>query len=349
MRGVAAVSVMIFHRRDWFGGDVVFGHAFLAVDFFFLLSGFIIAHAYDQRLSAPHGNIRFLKDRFIRLFPMLFLGAVLAACAVVTTAAVSQTPLPPLFVATFFGHMVAFPVIWGTEYLAFPWNLALWSLFWELVVNLLYVLMFRYLTPRRLIVFTFSCCALMFFVAQRRAGFQVGFTRETHGLLLGLPRVCAAFFLGVSIKRFVQIETKYGPATGLTCIALLMLSFLVPIGWSWSTLYDPLIAYVAYPPLLIVAASSRSALPSFYMLLGAVSYPLYVIHEPSLKLLNDTLATIGFVNGAPSFGEAALLLSVVALLAYLAARFYDEPLRRKLRQRFAREGVRNNVGERTSG
>ncbi len=81
LRGVAAVTVVCFHLFEAFATshiDQRINHGYLAVDFFFILSGFVVGYAYDdrwQRMSAWE----FLKRRFIRLHPLVVLGALIGA------------------------------------------------------------------------------------------------------------------------------------------------------------------------------------------------------------------------------------------------------------------------------
>src|SRR3982750_333356 len=79
LRGIAALSVVMFHFMEWVYTDYTrnfIAHGFLAVDFFFCLSGFVIGYAYDNRIGKM-GVKEFFKSRLIRLHPLVVLGAVL--------------------------------------------------------------------------------------------------------------------------------------------------------------------------------------------------------------------------------------------------------------------------------
>src|SRR5882762_5908334 len=82
LRGVASVIVIVFHVFEAFTGGNKFvqiiNHGYLAVDFFFLLSGFVVAYAYDDRW----GKITtwdFYKRRLVRLQPMVIMGSLIGA------------------------------------------------------------------------------------------------------------------------------------------------------------------------------------------------------------------------------------------------------------------------------
>ena len=80
LRGVAALMVILYHIFEGFATsptDQRFNHGYLAVDFFFVLSGFVIGYAYDDRWKAGFKTKGFFKRRLIRLHPMIVLGFVL--------------------------------------------------------------------------------------------------------------------------------------------------------------------------------------------------------------------------------------------------------------------------------
>lgn len=89
LRGIAALGVVVFHFMEWVFSDYsknFIGHGFLAVDFFFCLSGFVIGYAYDNRIGQM-GVWEFFKSRIIRLHPLVKLGfpglAILLSLALV--------------------------------------------------------------------------------------------------------------------------------------------------------------------------------------------------------------------------------------------------------------------------
>ena len=83
LRGVAAIAIVVFHFMEIAYSDFTknfIAHGFLAVDFFFCLSGFVMAYAYDDRLKGM-GLMAFFKARIIRLHPLVVLGGVLGLLA----------------------------------------------------------------------------------------------------------------------------------------------------------------------------------------------------------------------------------------------------------------------------
>ena len=81
LRGVAAMIVVIFHLFETYSpgpSEQIINHGYLAVDFFFVLSGFVIGYAYDDRWGAM-STWDFFKRRLIRLQPMVILGTLIGA------------------------------------------------------------------------------------------------------------------------------------------------------------------------------------------------------------------------------------------------------------------------------
>ena len=82
LRGIAALLVIWYHIFEGFATSPIdqrFNHGYLAVDFFFILSGFVVGYAYDDRWKTTMNTKDFFKRRLIRLHPMVILGAVLGA------------------------------------------------------------------------------------------------------------------------------------------------------------------------------------------------------------------------------------------------------------------------------
>lgn len=139
LRGLAAVVVVIFHFMEFIIPDFnvnFIAHGYLAVDFFFCLSGFVIAYAYDSRIRKM-GLIPFLKLRLIRLHPLVLIGAIIGMLAFIFD------PFVPLTGNFSFGQnlwifisaclMIPYPVIPERYFNLFHLNPPTWSLFWEYV------------------------------------------------------------------------------------------------------------------------------------------------------------------------------------------------------------------------
>lgn len=332
LRGIAAIAVVMFHRRDWFGGDAFFGHAYLAVDFFFMLSGFVIALAYEKRLSEPGFFWPYLRERMIRLQPLLLLGAALGSVVLMLAVTTGKQPVPELAPLVFLFGFVPLPVFWTTEVFAFPVNPPTWSLFWEIVANLIFGLLAPLLATRILVIAVLSLALIMIGVSIWAPGFEVGFIQGR--LVPGLPRVCLSFFMGVLLLRiyrsgrFPRVKVR-----GIGAVLLLISLVALPIH-PWSAFYDPIVVLVLFPLIVLWTADQEPMFPGFAKFGGELSYPLYVLHEPLLRLVSGAMIMTKASVGMPSIAEGLVRILFVSVLCYVAFKVYDEPLRAWLRPRF---------------
>jgi peptidoglycan/LPS O-acetylase OafA/YrhL len=127
LRGVAALCVVIFHFGEMVISDyskLWIGHGYLAVDFFFCLSGFVLGYAYDDRITTM-GLGSFFKARLIRLHPLVVFGSVLGLIAFYA----NPFGVPPGY------GMIPYAAIHGGGQSLFGLNAPSWSLFWEYVAT----------------------------------------------------------------------------------------------------------------------------------------------------------------------------------------------------------------------
>ena len=173
LRGVAALAIVVFHFMEWVFPDAsknFIGHGFLAVDFFFCLSGFVIGYAYDDRLGKM-GIGEFFKSRLIRLHPLVILGSVLGLIALLVdpfgdhAALHSAGSIFLLFLTSVF--VVPYPVMQERSYNLFSLNAPAWSLFWEYVANIIYAFVLVRLGRRALLILTVIAAAALGFVAYK--------------------------------------------------------------------------------------------------------------------------------------------------------------------------------------
>lgn len=317
LRGVAALAILVFHRR-WLipGGHWVhLEHAPLAVDLFFMLSGFVIAHAYERKLREGMSLAEFVRVRTVRLYPLLLLGGVLG----LLSAAIAHLPVSAFGAAAFSALAIPAPAALAPE--PFFINGPVWSLFFELVVNLAYAAVAAHLTTRRLLGLLALSTAAWLWMFSGHA-LNVGHTYDT--LWLGVIRAAFPFLGGILLHRlFVAGQLPRIPLG----IAPLGLALLVTFALPYSTPpgFD-LICVVAVYPLLIVAGASdtpQGLSARACGLLGALSYPVYILHYPLYRIADVISARIHLRHSM----EFALFAPVILALSMLALKAYDEPVR----------------------
>ncbi len=208
LRGVAALVVLFYHlvqQHDLTA--TAFPFANLAVDFFYMLSGFVVAFAYEQRLqSGAMGFLSFAKVRIVRLYPLILLatsaGIALGflAAAVKHDVTFQQIVLAGTLALLMLPSYV-FPQ-WDTAY---PFNMASWSLTFELFVNALYCAIAPRLTNRRLIQLTACSAVVLAWVALMNHGVSGGYSQKNFAY--GFGRVLFPFFAGVLLYRIQTSAT----------------------------------------------------------------------------------------------------------------------------------------------
>lgn len=335
LRGVAAVAVLLYHLHHWDGGPELFARGYLAVDLFFCLSGFVLAHAYGARLaSGEMGFGAFLLARLVRLWPMIALSALLYALYLTAKSAMGVEPVPlGAVLRALVSGLALVPwfdapaIVGGPE--VFPINGPLWSLWLELWANLLWAPLILVLTPYRMIAVVAASAALL------------GAAWALHGqplhgnlsgtALWGAPRVVLSFLLGVLIHR-ARGAQRPSPLGAALLIALALGAMALPLGLGPA----PDMVFVLVVSPLIVAWGARVAVTGATAIracaaLGAVSYPLYLLHFPLFAWINGTLEVAGLEGpGAPR--QLAMAAAIIALSA-LCLRLYDAPMRAWARRR----------------
>lgn len=328
LRGLAALAILLFHTSRFYpgtGGDLLFGHGYLAVDFFFMLSGFVIAFAYEERLSQPKSFRRFVVDRVIRLQPILVLGTALAITITIVTTVTGGARPPPYFLADALVAGIPLPSLWHLNVRnIFPLNPPSWSLFYEYLVNLLYAALAPWLSTRVLACIVALAAILLVAMSLDTGG-------VTFSILHNVVRAIAAFPLGVLLFRLHRTRRVRLPAwLGAAAAPLLLLTFLLlPDRSLVSAIYDPLVILGIYPLLILAGAAHEPRFPAVARLLGNLSYPLYILHYPVSRAM-----VLMFPEQRRDaelwFGVAVVALSIAVSLA--AWRYYDEPVRRALRR-----------------
>lgn len=358
LRGVAALMVVIYHIFEGYafaGGGIIesLNHGYLAVDFFFILSGFVVGYAYDDRLGKSMKTKDFLKRRLIRLHPMVIMGAVLGAatfCIQGSTQWDGTEISISLVMLSMLCAMLFIPAIPGGCYEIrgngemFPLNGPSWSLFFEYIGNILYALFVRRLSTKLLTAIVVSLgigyTAFAVFDASGYGNMGVGWTLDSINFLGGMLRMLFPFSMGLLLSRnFKPFKVK---GSFWLASSILIIIFAIPyIPSDGNICYNGILEAVCvtliFPILVRLGASGSTAdhkSTAICNFLGRISYPLYMIHYPIMYLFYAWLIE----NKAPAFAEtwqAALGVYVTCIiLALLCMKLYDEPIRRYLAKKF---------------
>ncbi len=366
LRGVAALLVLWYHVLEGysfstglntgeFPAIAPLNHGYLAVDFFFLLSGFVIGYAYDDRWQGGRlTTAGFFKRRLIRLHPMVIIGTViglvmfcLQGCTQwdgtrVATSAVMIAVLLQLFML---------PCLPGASCEVrgngemFPLNGPCWSLFFEYIGNILYAVWLRRLSTKVLtavvILLGFSLIGFAAFDISGDGMLGVGWSMGGWGFPAGLLRMLFPYSLGLLMSRVFR-PTKIRGAFWL-CSLVLFLFFNAPFIASEGTLclnalYDVLCIVCVFPVVVWLAASGKTTdrfSSSVCTFLGNISYPLYVVHYPLMYYFYAWMAETERTTFADTALQTAAVVLGSILLAVLCLKLCDEPVRRWLTKKLS--------------
>jgi len=351
LRGVASVMVIAFHLFEAHSTshlDQVINHGYLAVDFFFGLSGFVVGYAYDDRWGKMSiGD--FFKRRLVRLQPMVIMGMIIGALGFYFQASqlwpgIQAVPLWKMLLVMIIGcTLIPVPLSLDIRgwYEMHPLNGPGWSLFFEYIANILYGLFVRRFskTALTILVFVAACALIHLAVTSSQGDIIGGWSIEPEQLRIGFTRMIYPFFAGLLLYRIGKlIHIK---AAFFWCSVLLIIVLSIPrIGGGqhlWMNgLYDSLSVIFIFPLIIFLGASGEiknKTASRICKFLGDISYPIYITHYPLIYIYT------GWVyDNKPSVSRAlpvALVVFITSIaLGYVCLKVYDEPVRAWLKKKF---------------
>ena len=350
LRGVAAIAIVTRHSPAFWHSVTAYGsipdtagrlpevgplfESYLAVDFFFVLSGFVLMHAYAQKLREGMSTWHFMLVRLIRFYPLYFLALALAllpsAWAALHSRLYGISSSDLVIDATFAILMLPSPFSGAL----FPLNSSAWSLFFELLANAVLALNGRNLTIKRLSVIVAAsglllCCA----VVMQWLGFGNGYGAMDGGtrwssFAAGLLRVLFSFFAGALMYRVWQKwpNQVHMPPVLIAATLVALLAAHPPVFFERP--YDLTVTIIIFPVLVLIGASSK---PSGYWArvflgLGLASYGVYVLQRPVYKIV--VLSGLPTVSFTPSSG--VVFIALLFLVALATDYIFDFPVRQWL-------------------
>lgn len=358
LRGVAAMLVVWYHVFEGFqfaGNKPVIdfiNHGYLAVDFFFMLSGFVIGYAYDDRWGKSLTMGGFFRRRLIRLHPMVMLGALIGAISFLLTGMERWDGTHSTLLLTLIALVCSWlmiPALPGMQRDVrgngemFPLNGPCWSLFFEYIGNILYALIIRRLSTRILAWLTaLLCCALAWFAVTNQSGYGsigVGWTVDTTNLLGGTLRMLCPFTIGMLMSRVFKPIKKVRGAFWICTIILLVL-FHVPFidggtPMSLNGIFEAACIIGVFPIVIWLGASGTTTDNTSRRIcrfLGDISFPLYIVHYQLMYAFYMWLIKTELYTFSETWPIAISTMACSVCIAWLSLRFYDEPIRKWLKK-----------------
>lgn len=328
LRGIAA-ALVVAHHVSWamLNSPRFVGHGYLSVDFFFLLSGFVVARTYEPRLKWSMTFVAYARIRLTRLYPLMALGVIAGFVAYSLIG-----PFIPDRGTRLVAQLLFVPTLWMAGEL-FALNSVQWSLLVELAANGLHAAILRYLTTLRLAAVVASLAVGEVLTAHHFGNLQVGWSARSF--LVGFVRGGFGFFAGVLCYRLHllgRLPTLRVPwpivAVALPVLVVVASHYQLSIRWY----VDPLIVIVAMPAVLIMGINTvmTGVAKTVGKIAGEISYPMYAIQAPVLLAVLGVSKRVA-VDASPY--ALCAVAAVAVLIAATALMFIDRRLQSKMNPR----------------
>lgn len=346
LRGIAAIAVVIYHLPEVMG-SLQMPLAYLAVDMFFLISGVVLAHAYSNRLAGGMTARQFMLARLIRLYPLYFAGTFISILGISAGLAKGLSfevwTLQKLLTAS---GPALFMLPSYTEGILnfYPLNGPTWSLMFELIVNLAFVMAFLKLSNRVLVTTIGISAALLACMAF--AGLSLNIGSEWGNIFGGLPRVFFSFPVGILIYRlFRQGKMPRIRMPIVAIVAMVIAIFSLSPSRASAPLFDLVVVLLVLPVIVWFAICNEpTRCAKVFNLLGTISYPIYMLHSSLFRVLRKVLEKVigaDYTLYAPGTGIALIVALIV--ISWGADRWYDRPIRKCLNKVTQKKTVTLNV------
>ena len=340
LRGVAALCVVIFHFSEmviWDYSKLWIGHGFLAVDFFFCLSGFVLGYAYDDRIGTM-GLAQFLKARLIRLHPMVIFGATLGLIAFYAnpfgrTPGYSNGRIGLVFVASIL--LIPYGAMRERGRNLFSLNAPSWSLFWEYIANLIFGLVLYRLRRGALIALTVTAAIWLCWIGHLAGNLSGGWS--ARNFWDGGGRVAFSFPAGLLIYR---LGWRFRTPLGFGALSLVLLLALAMPYARGAWVREAAVIVLVFP-LIVALGAGATVTPKIERLCrisGDLSYPLYMTHYGVIWIWGDYAAKHHLVSRSLWTAVAFGVFLMVAF-AWAVLKLYDEPVRQHFSKTLRRVSI----------
>jgi peptidoglycan/LPS O-acetylase OafA/YrhL len=342
LRGVAAVAVIQAHLGGCFNGYAL-PHVGLAVDFFFMLSGFVITYAYQEKLDAGWATWSFLRVRVIRLYPLYLLGMLSGTAYIAWQAGYGKIHvdvattlyLTKCFILALF-LLPAPPQLHAQGGVMFPLLIPAWSLFFEVVMNGLHGLLLRRRASRSVLAAMLICLAVWAGGSLHFGIIYVGMV--TREMIFGLARAGCSYLLGCLLLRAWRSKRARLKAPPAVCAAALLCVLFLPYSSPQPVVLDFALVLLVFPAILWAGASATAGVrvTRVAAMLGSASYAVYMLHLPLGDLMGKVwMRALHHPMEADRPWSGLVLVGILFPLTLWLDRVYDMPVRGWLKRKLA--------------
>jgi len=336
LRGIAAILIVTRHTSGYWEG-VSFYHSYLAVDLFFMLSGFVVSHAYDKKLISKTMTFwQFFLTRIIRLYPLYLLAAIISALVFSPKKAFIQGDIHTIveYVTALFFTLFYLPYKVDGNNSLFTINGVSWSLFFELIINIIYAIARPVLSNIILIVVLLFSGLYLTIQSVLLSGIDYGYLWDWQSISIGSARTIFGFSCGLLLHRMWLKQPTVSGSTKNSILLLLLAS--IPLSFvnisQLNGLIDCFSILIVFPCCVLLGAkiNPEKRVLRLFELLGIISYPIYLLHDSLGAGISKTLKFIGYdvEHLAPYSG--CILVAGLIVISLLLDHFYDHPVRRFL-------------------
>lgn len=365
LRGLAALIVLALHCATELRYDAILPHGALSVDFFFVISGFVVVHAYESDIKNGWRLWSFVKVRLIRLYPMILLGLFFGVIVYLAKefgshAAVPWARVVPNILLSI--ALVPSPILFDENWeFIFPFNGVTWSLFFEIAINIIYAIIITKISTKNIVYIVIIGAILVivqcYYLGSISGGMNFDYANVNISgssnklyfeydsnlfgkiplpvfIVFGMGRTIFPFFIGVLLHR-VRNTIKKIPRVSILFPSALLLAVFVCHFPVQTWIYESISVIFLLPSALALAinAENEGVMAKLYLWLGKISYPLYLVHYPIVRMFGHYQRSLG-LHGARLLETAILEAVICVTVAHIVTVLYDEPVRAWLTSRF---------------
>lgn len=345
LRGIAALAICLYHAHTIFGLNVLIPHAYLAVDLFFILSGFILVQRYAPEIASNSRNISlsdFAIVRLARLYPLYLLVSIIGALYFAAWLFLNGQLFANLknYILAIINAIIAIPYLakpFDDVGAIFPFATQAWSIFWEIIVSLAFYFHIKYKNNYAFLISIIGFCILM---VQTYSNNIIDGGWQAQNFFIGGLRAFTGFFMGVfTAEIYAQIQnyknkTKHNIFEFFTFVFLTLTLAYCVFGKNSHFTTEACLIFVGFPTIVIGAAGSRSPILNNKIgdFLGKISFSIYLLHGIMAAVFITILNKTSIIK--PGLLTGMIWLSVVIICSFISFKIYEAPSRKFFKSLF---------------